>query len=54
MTAAFIQISEFLKMCLGFPRRIPVHLLIRFDFEGYANKKVFATDECLTLKGLGH
>lgn len=53
MTAAFIPISEFLKMCLGFPCKIPVHALIGFDFEGYAKKKVFTTDGCLTLKGLG-
>lgn len=52
MTAAFIPVSGLQKMCLGFPCKIPVHSVIGFDFECYA-KKVFTTDGCLTLKGLG-
>lgn len=32
----FILISGLLKMCLGFPHNILVHLLISFHFEGYA------------------
>lgn len=38
---AFIPISGLLKMCLGFPRKIPVDSLIGFNFEGYAKKSVY-------------
>lgn len=46
MTAAFIPVSGFLKMCMGFPRKIPVHSLNGFEFESYAKKK------CLRLMGV--